>query len=116
MDNEMWWQSGGFWTAIGLLIIFGIAYAYAIHHAKRRGYLEGYTAFAVALGVAVTVLGAVAAMVLGGVLETAQVVPVLLALFLSFAASGVPMIAGDMAEHLEARRSEQAALQVGSDG
>ena len=115
MVNEMWWQSAGFWEPIGTLVVFGAGYAYAIRDAKRCGYLEGYTAFAVVLGTAVTVLAAVVAMVGGGVIALGQVIPVLFTLFLAFGASGLPMIVGDMAEHLEARRSEQAALREGSD-
>lgn len=111
MENEIWWQSEAYWVAIGSLSVFGVVYAYLIHIAKRRGYLEGYTALAVVLGTAVTIVQAIIAMVAGAVLAVEQVIPVLASLFFAFAASGVPMIVGDMADHLEARRLEQAALR-----
>lgn len=115
MVNEMWLKSGGFWTPIGALLVFGVAYAYFIRWAKRKGYLEGYTAYAVVLGCVVTVAGAAVAMLWSGLISGDQFAPVLVALMLSYIASGTPMIVGDMVEHLEARRNEQDSILEASD-
>jgi hypothetical protein len=77
------------------LALFGISYNWVIGYFERKGYLEGYTALAVVLGVLVT-LGAVALVDwLAAVLCLA-----------AFCASGVPMLGGSIWRHMQARRAE----------
>jgi hypothetical protein len=79
-----------------VLVAVGILYALLIAWAETNKYLEGYTAFAVALGVLFT---------LGGVAFVSWQAA-LLALG-AFVASGTPMIVACTARYAAARRKEQ---------
>jgi len=83
-------------TAAGLLA-FGTGYNWLVSQWSRRGYNDGYTWLLVVLGVAVTVLAA------GFTIGWLAV----LLLLVYFVASGLPMAAGDIWRHVQARRAEQ---------
>lgn len=78
------------------LLLFGIGFNALVSFAQRQNYLEGYTAFAVAFGVMVTLCTIalfdwrMAAFTLG-----------------AFVASGSPMIIGSVVRHVRARKQEQ---------
>jgi len=77
------------------LVLFGIFYNLVIGHFERKGYLEGYTALAVAVGVMVTLFGVALVDWLAALMCLA-----------AFCASGVPMLAGSIWRHMQARRAE----------
>jgi hypothetical protein len=79
-----------------ILLVLGILYALLIAWAETNKYLEGYTAFAVALGVLFT-LGGVAIVSWQAALLTLG----------AFVASGTPMIVGSTISYAAARRKEQ---------
>jgi hypothetical protein len=74
------------------LVLIGVGYNQAIAWAERRGYIEGFTSLAVALGTLLTLAGVAvicwqaALMALG-----------------CFAASGFPMILGSIGRYARAR-------------
>ena len=78
------------------LFIFGLGFNWLIAWSERHHVLDGYTAFAVVLGTLVT-LGGIALINL-----TAAVIALA-----CFAASGLPMLAGSVYRHIEARRKER---------
>lgn len=82
-------------VALGLLL-FGVAYNALIHQLHRSGLNEGYVWLEVVVGVGVTL--AAASFVVGW--------PVVLALFVLFAASGLFVAIGDMYRYVKARRAE----------
>lgn len=84
------------WPTAVALLAFGAAYNALVMWAGRRGYTDGYTWLLVVIGVAVTILAA------GFTIGWTTVA----VLFLYFAASGLPMAAGDIARHVRARRAE----------
>jgi hypothetical protein len=88
-----------FGLILAALVLFGLLYNEIIAHFERKGYLEGYTALAVALGVLVT-LGAVA------------LVDWLAALMFlaAFCASGAPMLGGSIWRHMRARRADRESM------
>lgn len=89
-----------FWQRFGLILaalfIFGLLYNEIISYFERKGYLEGYTALAVALGVLVT---------LGGVALVDYMAALIV--LLAFIASGTPMLAGSIWRHMQARRNDR---------
>lgn len=78
------------------LVVFGLIYDAIIGYLERKHLLEGFTAYAVAFGVTVT---------LGGVAVKDK--KAALQCFLGFVASGTPMILGATWRYAEARRREQ---------
>jgi hypothetical protein len=67
---------------------------------ERRGWIDGYTSFYVAFGVAMTIL--IAQPLLGW-----EVVVILVKVFV---VAGAPMMIGHTARHIRARRAEQAEI------
>lgn len=83
--------------AVGLgLLVFGIAYSVLIHYLHRHGLNDGYTWLEVVIGVAITLLAA--SVVVGW--------PVVLALAVLFASSGLFVALGDIFRYAQARRAE----------
>lgn len=95
---------GVFLAFIFAATVFGVGYNTFVGWLHRHGYNEGYTWAEVIIGVAGTLL------LLGGLLlATGQsLLPVLLA-FALFAASGLPMAAGDIWRYAQARREHEDA-------
>lgn len=83
-----------------VLLLFGMGYNALVSWAEKHHYLEGYTAFAVVLGVGVTI-GMTAVISLAFALVTAG----------AFVASGLPMIVGSIWRHVRAREMEQADVR-----
>jgi len=86
----------GGWDLVAVmtgLLLFGIVYNAFVAWLERRGHDQGYTALLVVAGTLVTLLGA--AVIIG--LEDALVV------LACFAASGLPMIVGSIARHVQER-------------
>jgi hypothetical protein len=81
-------------------LLFGLLFNLVIASLERRGYLEGFTAFAVVIGVAGTLMGV-------AVLDPRAA---LLSLG-AFAASGLPMVVGSWWRHVQARRHGQESLR-----
>jgi hypothetical protein len=84
------------------LALFGVGYNQAVAAAERRGWLEGFVSLAVALGAAVTLLGAAAICWQAAVLVLG-----------CFVASGLPMIAGSIWRYVRARELGIRALREG---
>lgn len=82
------------------LFVFGIAYNQLIAWMEKKKYLEGYTAFAVAGGVTIT-LGAVA------FIDWEAALLVLGA----FCCSGAWMVIGSWWRHVQARKDEQSEIR-----
>ena len=78
------------------LFIFGLGYNALVGWGDRKGYLEGFTWLAVAVGCAVT-LGGVAIIDWHAALIT----------LIGFVASGIPMAFGAIVRYVTARRAEQ---------
>lgn len=94
-----------FLLVIGALFVFGIVYAWFTEYSTRRGWLDGYTAFYVVAGVLITQLARLA-------LPYSDLVAENLLIILScYAASGLPMIAADVARHLRQRESLLQAVR-----
>lgn len=86
-------------TLIGVhLVSWG--YNALIAWLEREGYMEGFTSLSVVVGVAYTVLATT--WLIGG--------RALLVLTLTFVASGLPMVAGSIARHLQDRKREKRYL------
>jgi hypothetical protein len=84
------------------LLNFGILFNWLITHAEKKGWLEGYTALAVAGGVLMT-LGAVAV-----------IFPMFALITLgAFCFSGTPMLVGSIYRHV--RNREQAIKRMIDD-
>lgn len=81
------------------LILFGVGYNALVSWLDREGYVEGYLAFIVAIGVAVSLAGVA--------LLSWQAA--LLALG-AFTASGIPMIIGSVSRYVKRRRAAQQTL------
>lgn len=81
------------------LIAFGFAYNHLIALAARRGWIEGYAALVVIVGILV-ILGALA------LVDGASALVALGA----FAAAGAPIAAGSIWRHLQAREKAQRSL------
>ena len=87
---------------LAALFIFGVLYNLVIGWMERHGYIEGYVAVAVILGVLVTLAG------------VAMVDPLSAALCLAaFAASGLPMAGGSIWRHMKARKADRDAMRRG---
>ena len=102
------------WTVVGALaglMVFGVVYNALVAWMERQGHTEGYVAFLVALGVAVTLLG------WGLITRHWQDVLLLLCCFV---ASGTPMLLGSvtryMAQRARDRAAERAAVQKAMRG
>jgi predicted PurR-regulated permease PerM len=74
-------------------VFFGICYNIFVLWLNRRGASEGYTAFLVAIGTAITLLFALPFI---GLANT-----IILTLF--FSATGIPMIIGNVREYIQRR-------------
>ncbi len=83
----------------GVLFAFGTVYNQAVSYLTQHGYDEGYLAFIVAFGVAVT-LGAVALVDWQFALLTLG----------AFIASGTPMIIGSVVRYVRSRNASQRQL------
>lgn len=98
-------QTGHDLGTIGLVIItsilFGIIYALSIYQLKKHNRLEGYTAFAVVIGVLITI--ALSAFIIG--------IANALYVILVFICTGTPMIIGDIIAHQEEERTKEAELR-----
>lgn len=91
-------------AALWGLLLFGIAYAAFVRWLNLRGYMEGYTAIMVVVGVMVTLLINQTIYVPGNPLAD------LLLEFAGFGASGTPMIVNNIMEYVTRRaQAEQAA-------
>lgn len=97
---ELWQQFGlkidGVLVTFGALFIFGLFYNWLISHLSKKGYSEGYTSLLVVAGTLVTLFAA---------LFTVGLIPVLVIL-VYFAASGLPMVIGDISRYVINRRKE----------
>jgi hypothetical protein len=78
-------ELGGFWAVFFLLFVFGLGFNWLVTWMHRHGHSDGYTWLLVVIGVGVTLLAA------GPVVGWEPV----LMMFALFAASGLPMAAGD---------------------
>ncbi len=85
-------------VTIAGLLAFGMFYNFFVLQMSKLGHADGYTWLLVVIGVAITV--AAAGFTLGW---TAVII-----LGLYFAASGLPMAAGDIYRHIQARRAERS--------
>lgn len=86
------------------LFVFGTAFNWFISRAHARKLTEGYTALLVVFGTLVTI---------GGIHMLSlfwQAPPALLAI-IAFAASGTPMVIGDIARYLQMRERERKELR-----
>ena len=83
-------------AVMAALLAFGILYNAVITWAERKRMLEGYTAYAVALGVLVTLAGVAVVDWRAAVLSLA-----------AFTASGLPMLAGSTWRYIDARHKER---------
>lgn len=79
-----------------VLLAFGGAFNWLVGQLSRRGHTDGYTWLLVVIGVLVTVVAA--GFTIGW--------PAVILLGVYFAASGLPMAAGDIWRHVAARRAE----------
>jgi uncharacterized membrane protein len=94
------WNNSAIIPAIIGLFLFGVIYAIIVYF--MNGKHEGYTALLVVVGVAVTV--AASGPVIGW--------DVVIYLALAFAASGVPMIVGDVIRGIKRREAAERQLQA----
>jgi hypothetical protein len=87
-----------------ILLTFGTGFNALIALLERRGFLEGYTAIAVVVGVSITLAGI-------------AVIDPWASLYAigGFAASGLPMVVGSWWRHVQARRLGQAAMRAEVD-
>jgi hypothetical protein len=97
-----WLSNGSRWDVLGLilcgLLLWGVLFALAVYKIGRRR--EGYTALLVVVGVLVT---------LGGVAVVSWQAA-LLAL-MCFAASGAPMVVGDIVHYTNQREREMRQIR-----
>jgi len=102
----MWNQFGSIVAVYGFLFLFGFLYNRLVEWLERNNYDEGYTAFLVVGGVAVTLAG----------LALLNWQAALVALG-AFACSGFWMVIGSCQRHVLARRAAQKRLreQVAAD-
>ena len=84
------------------LFIFGLAFNQGVAWAKPRGYLEPYLAFWVAAGCGATLIGV-------GIVDTLVSWNAGLIGLVCFAASGAPMMVGDMARYVRTVQREKEA-------
>jgi len=89
-----------FGLILALLFLFGIVFNWITHFAERKGWIEGYTALFVVIGVSVTVGG------MGFLIGWKNVMYV----YAGFVASGTPMIVGSIARYMLARERAQRCL------
>lgn len=98
-------NSATFWTIFGLFLALTFAVSVlfdrVITWLKQHGYDEGYVSLEVVFGVGYTLAAATLFLWLVG----ADLLPVLV-LVAFFAASGLPMIVGDIARYVMARKAE----------
>lgn len=93
---------GSEWGIIGVIaLLFGILYAITIHQLKQSDRLEGYTAFAVVIGVAITV--GLSGFIIGW--------GAVLGVFFIFVCTGTPMVIGDIYQHTTERNQKAAELR-----
>lgn len=96
----MWSHFGSIVAVYGLLFLFGFLYNRFVEWLEKNNYDEGYTAFLVVGGVAVTLMG----------LALLDWQAALVALG-AFAVSGFWMVVGSCQRHMQARRTAQKALR-----
>lgn len=87
-----------FLLVFGALFAFGLAFAWFVDWCGRRGYLDGYTAIFVVVGVLVTEVARLALPYTGSPAEN------LVIILACYTASGAPMVAADVVKHLNARQ------------
>lgn len=100
-----------FWTQYGpnlgvllALFVFGCCYATLIAWLNTYSFLEGYTALAVVLGVAITLSSA-------QYMHHPEPLHDFLWELLAFGASGAPMIFNNLREHFNRLKDERQAVQ-----
>ncbi len=79
---------------LSALVLFGAAYNRVVAMAERRGWMEGFTSLAVAVGTLITLAGAAAISWVAALIVLA-----------CFVASGLPMMAGSIWRYIEAREA-----------
>jgi Sec-independent protein translocase protein TatA len=79
------------------LLLFGYLYNLLVERLEQIGYNRGYTAFLVVVGTTVTLIASIAVIGLESVLK----------LMVLFAASGLPMIVGDMMRSAKQRKADE---------
>lgn len=95
--------------AIALLTLFGWWWSTVITRLNHKGYLEGYTGFAIAIWVLVT-------LILAMPLHRFAVVDQFVNNLFAFIASGLPMLAQDVRRYVLARQAEQNAIAGNGGG
>lgn len=95
------WQIFGIIVALGAT---GVVFNRAVVWLEVKGYMEGYTSLAVALGVLVTLAGV-------ALLDWKAALLALVA----FVASGTPMIVGSIARYVKKREMGQEQIRHGDD-
>ncbi len=99
-------QLGSGLAVLGVLLLFGILYATAIHYLNERGYMEGYTAICVVFGVGVTIT-----INQFNYIENDPSLDFLFELA-GFVASGTPMIVNNIMEYVTRRaQAERDAVE-----
>lgn len=78
------------------LVLFGVGYNWLTERAERSGLIAGYTSIFVAGGVVATLIGVAFVSI-----------PFALVTLIAFAASGTPMIIGEMIRHWKRNKAEQ---------
>lgn len=96
MEMGLW-----FGMVVGFLFVFGVAFNLLIGWVERQGWLDGFTALAVVVGVGVTLLAA-------GILIGFEDVLVVL---VCFAASGAPMVLGSWWRYVNRRSQERVDIR-----
>lgn len=83
-----------------ILLLFGVAFNAAVSHMEKNGYLEGYAAIAVVIGVLITLAGVAVINLWASIYAIG-----------GFMASGTPMIVGSWWRHVQARRYGQNVMR-----
>lgn len=95
-------ENGRLFSVFLGLFVFGVLYAYLIYWMRRRNWLEPYTAFMVVFGTVIT-------LTINKFIHHPNWTVDLLLELASFAASGLPMIAGSIVTHSVAIERDQSA-------
>ena len=91
-----------------MLALAAVGYDRLVAHYERRGYLDGYTALAVAVGCAGVLL--VALWVVWPLGQPARIAVAITAGL--FTPAGVPMILGSIGRHVAARAQERSRMDA----
>lgn len=107
-----------FWLSLGSvgvgLVWFGVWYNRWVERLQDDGSDRGYVSLLVVVGVVVTVLGVT--MVVGVLAGPGMALAVLCIELVLFLCSGMPMVWGSVARHLERRREKQMGWRAMTQG